>query len=53
MTRLTVLTLLTVLPAGGAAQRGDWPMPAKDYAATRYSGLSEITSTNAGRLRPV
>src|SRR5437867_8534476 len=28
-------------------------MPAKDYAATRYSDLSEITSTNAGRLRPV
>src|SRR5947199_3897810 len=53
MTRLTALTLLTVLPAGGAAQRGDWPMPAKDYAATRYSDLSEITSTNAGRLRPV
>src|SRR6266566_2104203 len=53
MTRLAVLTLLTVLPVGGAAQRGNWPMPAKDYAATRYSDLSEITGTNAGRLRPV
>ena len=41
MTRLAVLTLLAVLPAGGAAQRGDWPMPAKDYAATRYSDLTE------------
>src|SRR5207302_9314 len=41
------------LPAGGVAQRGDWPMPAKDYAATRYSSLSEITGANAGRLRPV
>jgi len=53
MTRMAVLTLLAVLPAGGAAQRGDWPMPAKDYAATRYSDLSEITGANAGRLRPV
>src|SRR5216117_4470226 len=53
MTRMAVLTLLAVLPAGGAAQRGEWPMPAKDYAATRYSGLSEITGANAGRLRPV
>src|SRR5256885_12859731 len=53
MARLAVLTLLAVLPAGGAAQRGDWPMPAKDYAATRYSDLTEITGANAGRLRPV
>ena len=53
MSRLVVFTLLAVLPAGGVAQRGDWPMPAKDYAATRYSSLSEITGANAGRLRPV
>ena len=53
MTRVTILTLLAVLPVAAAAQRGDWPMPAKDYAATRYSGLSEITGANAGRLRPV
>src|SRR5437762_6360757 len=53
MTRMAVFTLLAVLPAGGVAQRGDWPMPAKDYAATRYSSLGEITAANAGRLRPV
>src|SRR6266566_2351344 len=53
MIRLAVLTVLAVLPAGGAAQRGDWPMPAKDYAATRYSDLTEITGANAGRLRSV
>src|SRR5437016_10543495 len=53
MTRLAVLALLAVLPVAAAAQRGDWPMPAKDYAATRYSDLSEITGANAGRLRPV
>src|SRR6266446_7052253 len=27
MTRMTVLTLLALLPIGGAAQRGDWLMP--------------------------
>ena len=28
-------------------------MPAKDYAATRYSGLAEITAQNARALRPL
>ena len=53
MIRVTILALLAVLPVAAAAQRGDWPIPAKDYAATRYSDLSEITGANAGRLRPV
>lgn len=35
------------------AEEGQWTMPAKDYANTRYSGLKEITSENAKRLRPV
>src|SRR5467141_1247448 len=32
---------------------GQWTMPGKDFAATRYSGLSQITDRNAPRLRPV
>src|SRR5260221_14527985 len=28
-------------------------MPGKDFAATRYSGLSQITARNARRPRPV
>ena len=32
------------------ADDGDWPMPAHDYASTRYSPLAQITSANAGRL---
>ena len=32
---------------------GDWTMPAKDFAATRYSGLAQITPANAGRLHLV
>ena len=38
--------------AQGAAD-GQWTMPAKDYASTRYSGLAQITAANATRLRPV
>jgi PQQ-dependent dehydrogenase (methanol/ethanol family) len=32
-------------------QDGDWPMPAMDYASTRYSRLDEINTTNVARLR--
>src|SRR3954469_17657266 len=35
------------------ASDGEWTMPAKDYAATRYSRLGHITRDNAARLRPV
>src|SRR5215470_2018447 len=47
--------VLVAVGAGtaGAAQRGDWTMPARDYASTRYSDLREITAANASRLRPV
>jgi len=51
---MIVATLLVVLvvqrPAPGAPD-GQWPMPAKDYAATRYSALTEITAANAKALR--
>ena len=36
------------MPAGGES---GWPMPAHDYASSRYSGLSQITAANVGRLR--
>src|SRR5215467_1131302 len=32
---------------------GEWRMPAKDYASTRYSALAQITSSNATTLHPV
>ena len=38
-----------VQPGGSGAtaeippEDGNWTMPAKDYASTRYSGLSQIT----------
>jgi PQQ-dependent dehydrogenase (methanol/ethanol family) len=37
--------------AAGAADDGQWTMPAKDYASTRYSGLAEITAENVRGLR--
>src|SRR5205823_11550581 len=40
-------------PAQEVGEAGQWTMPARDYAATRYSPLAQITVANAGRLRPV
>jgi PQQ-dependent dehydrogenase (methanol/ethanol family) len=53
---VVVALLSTLLATGGSAQEaedGQWTMPGKNYAATRYSGLSEITPDNAKTLRPV
>jgi len=39
-------------PAAAApAEDGQWIMPAKNYANTRYSGLDEITTDNVARLQ--
>ncbi|MEA2600317.1 MAG: lanthanide-dependent methanol dehydrogenase [Acidobacteriota bacterium] len=36
-----------------AADDGQWVMPAKDYASTRYSALAQITTANVAQLKPV
>jgi PQQ-dependent dehydrogenase (methanol/ethanol family) len=43
------------VPAAAAygAQDGQWTMPARDYASTRFSALNQINATNVSRLRPV
>ena len=41
---------LPILAAGAGASDGDWPMPARDHAATRYSPLDEIKADNVARL---
>jgi len=48
-------TALPAAPPGGPAksQDGQWSMPSKDYSATRYSTLSQITRSNARGLHPV
>jgi PQQ-dependent dehydrogenase (methanol/ethanol family) len=45
--------LLHLLASVSLAASGDWPMPAHDYASTRYSELADITTANAKDLRPV
>ncbi len=46
---------MRAVPAPSAArpEDGQWTMPARDYASTRYSGLAEINAGNAASLRPV
>src|SRR5215208_6771850 len=34
-----------------AADDGQWIMPARNFASTRYSGLNEITAQNAAQLK--
>ena len=51
---LGTLAFLATEPATAqSAADGEWTMPAKDYASTRYSTLGQITAGNASRLRPV
>jgi PQQ-dependent dehydrogenase (methanol/ethanol family) len=43
-------------PASGTAlppDDGQWVRPAKDYASTRFSGLTEINTTNVKNLRAI
>jgi len=53
--RLLAFSLaLALLPVPALAQDdGEWRMPAKDYASTRYSRLAEINAANVGTLREV
>src|SRR5579864_2954525 len=37
----------------GESEDGQWTMPAKNYSATRYSGLEKINRQNARSLHPV
>jgi hypothetical protein len=41
----------TVPAAAAPPDDGQWTMPAKNYAATRYSGLDEISSANVKSLQ--
>ena len=46
--------MVAVAAYAAAVQVGpdDWPMPAKDYASTRFSALADITPDNVRRLAP-
>ena len=49
----TVSTLGSRVPndTSSASDDGQWIMPARNYASTRYSGLNQITAANVGRLQ--
>ncbi|MGE3525651.1 MAG: PQQ-binding-like beta-propeller repeat protein, partial [Gemmatimonadales bacterium] len=53
--RAAALIGLLLLPSALAAQADAqwWTLPGKDYAATRFSELTQISSANVARLRPV
>jgi PQQ-dependent dehydrogenase (methanol/ethanol family) len=46
-------TSAKAIPASAAspADDGNWTMPGKDYASTRYSALNQITPANVGKLQ--
>ncbi|HLZ45249.1 MAG TPA: PQQ-dependent dehydrogenase, methanol/ethanol family [Gemmatimonadales bacterium] len=50
---LAAIALIVLQGPQPARDDGQWTMPARDYAATRYSGLAQITPANATRLHPV
>lgn len=43
----------TIPAAATAPEDGQWIRPARDYASSRYSGLSEINTSNVAQLRVV
>src|SRR5690349_9725868 len=43
--------LPVIAPAATSADDGQWTMPQKDYANSRYSSLAEITPENAKNLK--
>src|ERR1051326_1174219 len=66
MQRLPMLAALPLAPSAAVAAAqsagprgapraddGKWTMPGKDYSATRYSALAEISPATVGRLHPV
>src|SRR3954464_10601285 len=46
-----VLTVVAGIGSAANAEDRDWPIPAKNYANTRYSDLSQITRENVKSLK--
>jgi len=47
------LLFVTVLQGTSPQDDGQWTMPGKDYASTRFSGLAQINRTNVTRLKAI
>src|SRR5690242_8072400 len=41
----------TVPVSPAAPEDGNWTIPGKDYASTRFSGLDQINASNVGNLK--
>src|SRR5205823_425379 len=50
-TQNRVLTAPTGASAAVETEDGQWPMPAKNYASTRFSGLQDINTGNIANLK--
>ncbi|MGZ3182170.1 MAG: methanol/ethanol family PQQ-dependent dehydrogenase [Telluria sp.] len=48
---LLAILWMTLAGIAGAAEDGQWTMPAHDYASTRFSALAEVTPANVGQLK--
>ena len=40
-------------PSAAPPDNGNWEMPGKNYASTRFSAMREVTPANVSRLKPV
>src|SRR5256885_7913334 len=47
------LALAAAATAARAQEEGEWRMPARDYAATRYSPLADVNAGNVHELKEV
>ena len=45
------VAVLAVAPQMATSQEGDWTIPPKDFANTRYSTLNDITEQNVSQLK--
>jgi PQQ-dependent dehydrogenase (methanol/ethanol family) len=48
---LPLLAFGSMATAAAPATNGDWPLPARDYASTRYAPLADITPSNVSSLK--
>ena len=51
MQRIVAFATTLIVSSCPLAEDGEWRMPAKDYASTRYSGLAEINAKNVRQLK--
>jgi PQQ-dependent dehydrogenase (methanol/ethanol family) len=51
ITAFIIALALHVAAHAAGPPEGDWPMPARDYASTRFSPLDEVNTANVAKLQ--